>query len=121
MGYLLSMFRLARILLVALLAVFAASGVVHAASATTMAVKMALADGDAMDMADCDGCGSGDAGNKSGPPCDMVCIAPFVATVNAETALAFPMSATAVDWASRDFAGRTGPPDPYPPRNLSLS
>lgn len=107
--------------MVALLAVFAASVVVHAASATTMAVKMALADGGAMDMADCDGCGSGDAGDKSGPPCDMVCIAPFVATVNAEASPAFPMSATAVTWVSRDFAGRTGPPDPYPPRSLILS
>lgn len=121
MGYLLDMSRLARTLLVALLAVFAASVVVHAASATTMAVKMALADGGAMDMADCDGCGSGDAGDKSGPPCDIVCIAPFVATVNAETAPAFPMSATAVTWVSRDFAGRTGPPDPYPPRTLILN
>lgn len=115
------MSRLASTLLAALLVVFTASGVVHAASATTMAVKMALADGGAMDMAGCDGCGSGDAGDKSGPPCDMVCIAPFVATVNAETEPAFPMSATAVSWVSRDFAGRTGPPDPYPPRSLVLS
>lgn len=117
-GYLLGMSRLARILVVALLAAFATSSVVHVASATTISVKLALADGGAMDMADCEGCGSGDTG---GAPCDMVCIAPFVANVSAETAPAFPLSATAVTWVSRDFAGRTGPPDPYPPRTLILS
>lgn len=107
------------ILVVALLAVFAVGSVVHATSTTTMAVKMALADGGPMDMADCTGCDADGNGDESGLGCDLVCTAPFVADLGAETALSVPAAvSTASPKGVYDFVGRTSPPDPYPPRTL---
>jgi hypothetical protein len=80
-----------------------------------MSITMALADGGAMDMADCDGRGAGD---MSGTPCDMACIAPFVANVGAEVAAASPLSVRTATWGPGDFSGRTGAPNPDPPRTL---
>lgn len=113
------MSKFVRILVVALLAVFAAGSVVHATSTTTMAVKMALADGGPMDMADCTGCDADGNGDENGLACDLVCTAPSIAGSGAETALSVPVALSiAAPKGVSDFVGRTGPPDPYPPRTL---
>lgn len=102
-----------------LLVVFAAGSVVHVASATTMSLEMALSDGAAMKMADCEGCDAGEDGGESGQACDIVCIAPFTATLVPETALGPRVVAELpAPPGVRDVVGRTGPPDPYPPRTL---
>jgi hypothetical protein len=104
---------------VALLAVFAAGSVVHVASATTVSLQMALADGAAMDMADCEGCGTGGDGDESGLACGTVCVAPFTATLAQENASGLRVVAKSpAPSGVHDFVGRTGPPDPYPPRTL---
>lgn len=113
------MSKFVRILVVALLAVFAAGSVVHATSTTTMAVKMALADGDTMEMADCTGCDTDGRGDDGGLACDLVCTAPFVADLATKFDLSGPVGvSTAGQKGIYDFVGRTGPPDPYPPRTL---
>jgi hypothetical protein len=102
-----------------LLVVFAAGSVVHVASATTMSLEMALVDGAAMEMADCEGCGTGGDGGESGLACDIVCIAPFAATLGPENAPGLRVVAESpAPSGVRDVVGRTGPPDPYPPRTL---
>ena len=111
--------KFVRILAAALLVVFAAGSVVHATSATTMAVKMALADGGPMDMADCTGCYTDGNGDEGGLICDPVCTAPLVADLGTEFTVSVPVAVpTAEPRGVYDFVGRTGPPDPYPPRTL---
>lgn len=113
------MSRFVRIIVVAFLAVFAAGSVVHAASTTTMAVKMALADSGPMDMADCTECDAGSNGDEGGPTCDLVCTAPFVADLGTGNILSGPVAvSTATPKGVYDFVGRTGSPEPYPPRAL---
>ena len=113
------MSKFVRVLVVAFLAVFAAGSVVHATSLTTMAVKMALADSGPMDMADCAGCDSDGNGDKGGLACDLVCTAPFVADLGTGSTLSGPVAvSTATPKGDYDFVGRTGPPEPYPPRTL---
>lgn len=111
--------KFVRILVAALLAVFAVGSVVHATSTTTMAVKMALADGGPMDMADCTGCDAEGNGDDGGLTCDLVCNAPFVADLGTESTVSVPVAVSTVEPRGvYDFVGRTGPPDPHPPRTL---
>lgn len=118
-AYLRIMLNLARILVAALLAVFAAGSVVHATSATTMAVKMALADGATLDMSDCMGCDAEGSGDEGGQTCDLVCTAPFVADLGAGSTTGLPAAVSTVEPKSvYDFVGRTGPPDLHPPRSF---
>lgn len=116
------MSKLVRLLACALLAAFAAGSVVQAASATTMALKMAFAGSGAMDMAGdmagCDGCGSGDKAGDGGLACQAACLAPLAANLYQESALApFPCAAPAAVGLC-DAVGRTAPPEPHPPRTL---
>lgn len=110
--------KFARILVIAVLAAFAAGSVVHVASATTMSVKMALSDTGAMDMADCEGCGSSGGDGDGGLTCDIVCLAPLLANLSPDGVLAVSPGASPTSPAFYDFVGRTGPPEPYPPRTL---
>lgn len=110
---------LARILFVALLAVFVAGSVANAASTTTMAVKMALAETGTMDMAACTDCDADGDADDDTLLCDLVCTAPFVADLGNESAVGNPFALLhAQPIGVYDFVGRTGPPDPYPPRTL---
>ena len=111
------MSRLARILVMVLLATFAAGTVAHAASATSMALKMSLADTNGGNVKDCPVC-SDDEGAV--PVCDQVCVTPFAA-VSVGAALGLPLFA--YDFAAAplgDSASLTGTPDPYPPRTNIL-
>lgn len=113
------MAKFVRIVVVALLAAFAAGSVVHATGMTTMALKMAFADGGTMDMADCTGCDADGDGDDGGLVCDLVCTVPFVADLGMQSIVSAPVAvSTAEPTSVYDFVGRTGPPDPYPPRTL---
>lgn len=108
-------------LVVALIAVFAAWSVAHVASAATMQLQMAAiaAEDHSMDMADCDGCDPGKLDGKDGSLCELVCLSPVVAdlTVDQEVTasrVAVPHTAPPVHMP----AGRTYPPDPLPPRSV---
>lgn len=103
-----------RILLVALLLAFAAGSVVNVAGAAPMAVKMALADDGAMDMADCEGCGPGN--DDTTVICDMACVAPHFATISADTLSPPPLQAHPADNAGNSAVGHSGIPEPAPPR-----
>lgn len=107
------MSKLARTLVIVLLAAFAAGTVVYADSATSMAVKMALADTNGGEKVDCPGC----SGNEGAVPvCDQVCVTPFVA-IPLDSALPLPMFAKSfVIISSGESVSLSGPPDPYPPR-----
>jgi hypothetical protein len=111
--------RLARILAVVLLAVFAAGTIAHGASATSMSLAMshdAMAGGD---MGDCDGCPPGDDGKAS--LCGQVCLAPFAA-IPAAVSIELPLVAAEMAASPlQEMVGRTGPPDPSPPRTIILN
>jgi len=112
------MARHVRILMIMVLAAFAAGTVVHAANAATMSAKMTLAVIDGADMGDCQDCSDG---NGDMPPCDNVCVSPILAVVpSGQTSL--PGAETTTDsFVLQSVTGRTGPPDPYPPRTTILS
>jgi len=107
-----------RIFMIMLITAFAVGTVAHAASNTTMSLQMALADSGAMDMADCQGCGSDGDGENEGLSCNMVCVSSLLASLGVE-AHALQVSGPSLSTRSfYDLAGRTGPPEPYPPRTL---
>lgn len=111
------MSKLGRIFLIGLLAVFVAGTVVHAASATSMALKMSLADTSGGNVEDCPSC-SGDEGTV--PVCDQVCVTPFVA-VPVGAALTLPLfSYIHANLPLCDPTSLCGPPDPSPPRTNIL-
>jgi len=112
------MVKLVRIFVFALLTAFAVGSVAHAASTTTMSIKMALADGGAMDMADCQGCGSDSDGDEGGLDCDLVCVAPVLANLSPEGGVPAVTGLTPSVRAFYNLVGRTGPPEPHPPRTL---
>ena len=116
--YELIMTRFVTIFVFAALTAFAGGSVANVTSATTMSLKMALADGGAMDMADCQGCGSDSGDNNGGIDCDMVCVAPILANLNLEVSVPAVIGISPSASAFYDLVGRTGPPEPYPPRTL---
>jgi hypothetical protein len=103
---------IARIFAVVLLAAFAASTVAHAASITTMSLSMSLADTGDEDMADCTGC----PGQSKAMSCDLPCTAPFAATAAAQGSKSPALQSELMVAAATHAYGRTGPPEPYPPR-----
>lgn len=112
------MAQLLRTLIFSMLVAFATSSAVHATAATTISLKMALADGGAMEMSDCTDCDMDMAGDAAGAACELACSAPFVADLVRE----IPLTSRHLDVYQRssphDFVGRTSPPEPYPPRTL---
>lgn len=108
------------ILLLAFLAVFAAGNIAHAVSANTMALDMAMMDGSAISMEDCQGCPTDGEGAAGSTLCQLDCTAPGVVTLTASASLEFvmpilrqdrPLSVTVPN-------GLRAPPDPFPPRHL---
>ena len=107
-----------RIFTLALLALFATGIVMHSASTTSMSLKMALADAGVADMADCQGCGTDSDSQESGPNCDIVCTASFAASLGQVDTFSPHFAEPATLQSAKHLAGRTGPPEPYPPRTL---
>lgn len=118
-GYLYVMSRVRTILLSAFVALLALSTVAHAASSSTMALDMAMAEGGAMSMADCQGCPEdGDTDAKA--VCDLVCTAPVVAALKGVD-VAQPTAALLCQDRPLGMTlprGLLAPPDPFPPRPL---
>jgi hypothetical protein len=115
------MTRLARVLVFALIAVFAAWSAAHVANATTMALEMATVEGDGMDMAGCDACDSEEMGDQASLACDVTCVSPVLVDL-ATTSQAFTSAPTASHAIKplSDLAGRSYPPEPHPPRSVLL-
>jgi hypothetical protein len=112
------MARYVRIFMIVVLAAFAAGTVAHAASAATMSMKMSLAAINGADMGDCQDCSDG---NDNMPPCDNVCISPILAVVPSGQPSLPGAQTTTESPVLQSVVGRTGPPDPYPPRSTILS
>lgn len=114
----------ARVFVMALIAVFAAWTAAHVASATTMSLEMVAvtpADGEVMDMADCDACGSGEMSEQATLGCDIACVSPVLADLATSQAVwSAPMASLHSARPVYDFAGRTYSPDPHPPRAVLL-
>jgi hypothetical protein len=112
------MARYVRTFMILMLAAFAAGTVVHAANATTMSAKMTLAAIDGADMSDCQDCTDG---NGNMPSCDNVCVSPILAVVPSGQPSLPGAETTTENPVLENVTGRTGPPDPYPPRTTILS
>lgn len=99
--------------MIALLTAFAVGTVLQSADATVMTAKMALAMSGTADAPDCSGC-AGDGGDL--PTCDYLCVAPFHAMIDAAKTQQPVVQETTADATTIGVAGRSGPPEPYPPR-----
>lgn len=108
----------ARILTVALLAVYLAGSVAYAASGSAMTAAMAMSDASGMNSTDCEGCGA-DGGAM--PFCDAVCSSGFTALIGDHAVHSSPVMAEDFATNARNIFGRSGPPDPSPPRSIILS
>lgn len=112
------MSRLVRILAVVFLAAFAAGTAAHAVAATDMSLKMSMASMGDGGMADCQDC-PGDETQASA--CDQFCATPLAA-ICPPAAAELPRAANIVSSPPAERSdGRTGRPDPYPPRTAPLS
>lgn len=106
------------ILMIIALAAFASGSVAQAATAADMSAKMTLAMIDGVAMGDCQDCPDGSEDMQS---CDIVCVAPVLAVVPSGPLGLPEVEAAAGSLVPQDETGRTGPPDPYPPRSTILS
>ncbi|PPR23375.1 MAG: hypothetical protein CFH38_01020 [Alphaproteobacteria bacterium MarineAlpha10_Bin1] len=101
---------IARVLVVAALAVFAINTVTDTAMAASMSVK----------VVDCEGCNSGGDDNNSGSACDKICVTAFGAFV-AEAGEFQPREAvTILAFGTHIMSDRIWPPDPFPFRSPAL-
>lgn len=110
--------RTAPLFALVFLVVFAASTVLHAASATTNSATMSLAGGGAMGMAGCDGCDPAADGHGDHLACDAVCLGPLAATLGPDGVLPIDAGEPLMRYAIAGLVGRTGRPEPFPPRTL---
>jgi len=107
--------KFASLIAVVFLAVFAASTIVHAVSANAMA----MAEGGAMSMPDCQGCPEGGDSDATAS-CDLVCTAPVFAVLRAMEPAQFmtPLLRQNRPLGIKLPRGLLAPPDPFPPRTL---
>lgn len=110
------MSKLARILAVVFLAAFSAGTAAHAAASTDMSLKMSMAAMDDGGMADCQDC-PGDEGQASA--CDQFCVTTLTAICPPAVTELPHVAAIVSSPPAKPSDGRTGPPDPYPPRTIS--
>ncbi|WP_417728453.1 hypothetical protein [Roseovarius sp.] len=115
----LRMRKFASLIAVMFLVVFAASTIVHAVSANAMALDMAMADGGAMSMPECQGCPEGGDSDTTAS-CDLICTAPVFAMVKGTAAAQFTIAIPMREWPLGMTLprGLQAPPDPFPPRTL---
>lgn len=105
-----------RVLVILMLAAFAAGTVAQAASVAAMDAKMALTAVDGADKGGCQGCPDGDGDT---PPCDTVCVSPVLAVVPAAEAALPEAEPAPASIVADGLAGAAGPPEPSPPRSTS--
>lgn len=111
--------KLAPLIAVVFIALFAASTIVHAVSANAMALDMAMAEGGAMSMPDCQSCPE-DGGSDANASCDLVCTAPAFAVLKAAGVSQVMPQLLRQDRPLGMLLprGLRAPPDPFPPRTL---
>lgn len=111
--------KVAHIAMIIFLALYAASAVAHSVNASVMKIEMVASEEADMEMSDCLGCDV-DEDAAAGPACDMVCTSPFAATFPASPGLVLTAPLPLERRISEVQAtGRTGSPEPFPPRTLS--
>jgi hypothetical protein len=110
---------LARLILAAVLAVFAASSVAYAAGSAEMSAAMIASDNAAMGMSDCDACGDADAG-QTAFACNFICAAGGFAPLLVPQSQGMFQSPrqTLAPVVTPDLHGLTGSPAKQPPRTL---
>lgn len=118
--YWLCMHCLSSIFLLAFLAIFAVGNIAHSISANNMALDMAMMDGIAMSMEDCQGCPTDGEGAADSKLCQLECTAPGVVTLTASASFEFVMPILRQDCPRSVTAPNSlrAPPDPFPPRHL---
>ena len=109
------MSKLARILSVVFLAAFAAGSAAHAAAATDMSVKMSMLTMDDGGMTDCQDCPHDDSQASA---CDQFCVTTLAAICPPAAAELPHVAGIVSSPPAKPSDGRTGPPDPYPPRSI---
>lgn len=112
------MSKFGRILLSVLLVAFVSALAPITAQAAITAVKMALADDGSMDAADCGDCATADGALTMS--CDMVCPLSPLAILSATGEYFASDAAHRRAGTAYGLAGRTGPPEPYPPQAAIL-
>lgn len=111
--------KFVQILVVTLIAILATGSVIHAASTSTMAVKMTLADNGTMNVANCTNCNADGNGIEGGPSCDIACLIPLVADLGTRQIPNTPVAISSpAPNGGYDFVDRTAQPEPHPPRTL---
>ncbi len=110
---------IAGLVLVGLLAAFAASSVGHAAGSAKMAADMVAIDVASMDMADCEACDGPEVGGM-GLACDFLCGSGSLAAVLGPHGDRFvqPTGGLLDPAVTDDHCGLTCPPTEQPPRTL---
>lgn len=117
--YITHMRRVSRLLLCLWLAVFAVGTAVHATAGTAMALDMAMASDAAMDMPGCAACDDDAGPDADSATCDINCTAPSIALLTSAPAQATFGVAQVLTVPDREGRlGRTGPPDPFPPKPI---
>jgi len=108
-----------RLLMIAVLAAFAAGSVAHAAGSSEMAATMLVAGKMPMMASDCKACDGGELADM-GSACDLLCATNSVAAMPVLQAagLASLHRGALFPSADRDLVGHVGPPAEHPPRTL---
>ncbi|MGJ3260600.1 MAG: hypothetical protein ACFE0S_13455 [Rhodospirillales bacterium] len=104
-----------QLLVVGLIAVFAFGTLVHAASATTMAVDMAITDIQSDGDGICQACPDD---SNSAPLCDLICLTTFVALPISLQVERIASEAAFGPAPDRDTISQIGSPDPGPPKSI---
>lgn len=116
------MVQLARLLIVALLAVFSAWTVAQVAGATKMSLEMTtLAPVDDMGMSGCKDCDAGKMDQTGSVVCQSICAPAVLAELVGPDAIgSAPLVSVHVVMLVEVPRGQTYPPDPRPPRLILL-
>lgn len=107
-----------RIFTIILLALFATSIVMNSAGGAPMSLKMAQTDTGIADMTDCQGCGADSDSKGIAPDCDIACTVSCAANFSQADTFSPCFAKPAILQSTKHLVGRTGPPEPYPPRVL---
>ncbi len=106
---------LRRIFVIVLFAALAAAPVARMPDTDAMNIKMALAGNSGMNMADCKGCPD-DSSKQNAMGCVSMCTLALMILPQSNEITFLVVADRPYDLAERGFTGRTGPPEPHPPR-----
>lgn len=107
-----------RVLIIALIALFAAGTVVQSAAASSMSLMMALSGVGAAEKTDCQDCGTGNESEDGMLACDVDCTMSFAAHLGQTDPGAVPDADPAMLPTTDHLTGRTRGPELQPPRFL---